>query len=138
MDLGYLPQRLKDIWITPLWKGGPRTDPAEYRPLAMSSHITKTLERLIRKQMVEYMNNHNLLERYQHGSSTGRSTLTQLISQHASLIDQLKNGANVELMYLDFSNAFDKVSHSKLLRRMASFGFKDPLLNWVKAFLTDR
>ena len=138
MELGYLPQRLKDIWITPLWKGGPRTDPAEYRPLAMSSHITKTLERLIRKQMVEYMNDHNLLEKCQHGSTSGRSTLTQLISQHSSLIDQLKNGANVELMYLDFSKAFDKVSHPILLRRMASFGFKGPLLNWLKAFLSDR
>ena len=50
-----LPQTFKDIWITPLWKGGARTEPSEYRPLAMSSHIIKILERVIRVQMIEYM-----------------------------------------------------------------------------------
>ena len=50
-----LSQILKDIWICPVWKGGNKTLPAEYRPIALSSHIIKTMERIIRKQMVEFL-----------------------------------------------------------------------------------
>ena len=50
----------------------------------------------------------------------------------------IEEGHNFDHIFLDFSKAFDKVSHPILLRRMASFGFKGPLLKWLKAFLTDR
>ena len=134
----YIPQIMKDIWITPLWKGGPKTDPAEYRPLAMSSHLIKTLERVVRKQLVEYLEDYSLLEICQHGSRAGRSTLTQLMSQHTKLLESLKDGSNLELLYLDFSKAFDKVSHPILLERMAELGIGGNLLEWIRAFLSDR
>ena len=68
LDNSSIPQCLKDIWITPLWKRKTKMDPREYRPLAMSSHKIKTLERVIRKQMVNYLDDNNLLEQSQHGS----------------------------------------------------------------------
>ena len=37
----------------PIWKVGPCTDPKEYRPIARSSHIIKTMGRIIRKQLVD-------------------------------------------------------------------------------------
>ena len=42
-----------DIWIPPIWKGGPCTDPKGYRPISRSSHIIKTMGRIIRKQLVD-------------------------------------------------------------------------------------
>ena len=78
----FLPQVLRDIWICPLWKGGPVTDPAEYRPIALSSHIVKIIERVVRKQVVSYLIENDLLESSQHGSRSGCSTLTQLLEQY--------------------------------------------------------
>ena len=50
-----IPDILKMMWISPTWKGGPRCDPAEYRPLALTSHILKTIERVISAEIVKHI-----------------------------------------------------------------------------------
>lgn len=44
----------------------------------------------------------------------------------------------MDVLYTDFSKAFDKVSHKKLLHKMKAYGIFGKMWNWVKAFLTDR
>ena len=41
-------------------------------------------------------------------------------------------------MFLDFSKAFDSVPHERLLLKLHSYGIRDPLLSWVRSFLTNR
>ena len=71
--------------------------------MALSSHIVKTMERVVRKQVVSYSIENDLLESIQHGSRSGRSTLTQLLEQYNWLLDQLAEGHNTDLVFLDFS-----------------------------------
>ena len=85
MDESIVPKVLKDIWTPPVWKGGPKTDPKEYRPMASYSHIIKTMERVSRKQMVAYLELNDDMENSQHGSRNGRSTITKLIVQHLKI-----------------------------------------------------
>ena len=49
---GSIPEELKTQYITPIFKKGDRTDPANYRPVSLTSHIMKTFERVVRKHLV--------------------------------------------------------------------------------------
>ena len=138
LDDSFIPSLLKEIWITPVWKGGARTEPSEYRPIAMSSHVSKTMERVVRKYLVSFLETNGLLEDSQHGSRAGRSTQTQLLAQHQLLLDIMANKENVDILYLDLSKAFDKVDHCVLLRKLQERGISGSLLSWIRAFLEER
>ena len=138
LDEGILPDILKKAWITPIWKGGPKEDPKEYRPISLTSHVGKLAERVVRKQVQSYLETNKLIENDQHGSREGRGTLSQLIEQHDELANLLMEGKEVNLIYLDFSKAFDLVDHSILLRKLQRKGVKGKLLNWILEFLKSR
>ena len=88
--------------------------------------------------MTEFLVSHNLIEDSQHCSRNGRGTLTQLIRQHDLLIEKLAEGKSMDLVYLDFSKAFDLVDHSILLHKLRGKGFCGNLLRWICEFLTHR
>ena len=54
----------------------------------------------------------------QYGARGGRSTLSQLLEQHDYVLRMLENGDNLDVIYLDFEKAFDKVDHPLLLRKL--------------------
>ena len=76
-----IPPLLKQGWVTPIWKGSDLSLPSDYRPISLTCHLGKILERLVRSQVTNYLNSNNLLEETQHGSRNGRGTLTQLLKQ---------------------------------------------------------
>ena len=86
---GVIPPDLLLVLISPVHKGGSRADPAQYRPVALTSHITKVFERVIRKSLVGYLEAQGLLPSSQHGFRQFRSTLTQLLSHWDSVLDCL-------------------------------------------------
>ena len=71
MAQGIIPQDLLLVLISPIHKGGSRADPAQYRPVALTSHITKVFERVIRKSLVTHLEVHGYLPSSQHGFHTG-------------------------------------------------------------------
>ena len=83
-------------------------------------------------------NQHNILYDLQHGFRDRRSCETQLIQLVEDLGRQLVKGKQVDLVLLDFSKAFDKVSHLKLLFKLSQHGVKGNTLNWIRAFLVGR
>ena len=57
------------------------------------------------------------------------------IDDFASHVD---SGAQIDTILLDFSKAFDKVPHQRLLVKLAYYGIQGMLLDWVKDFLSNR
>lgn len=112
-------------------EGGPRCDPAEYRSFTLTSHILKTIER-------GKLEENNLMDRTQHGSRAGRSTLTQLLAQHEIIIELISKGLNIDIIYLDFCKAFDRVDHAMLLSKIIYLRIGGKLIQWVRDFLTRR
>ena len=82
IDTDDVPISMREAFISPNFKGGDRGRPASYRPIALTSHISKIMERVVRAQLVEYLESTGLLDSTQHGSRPGRSTLSQLIVQY--------------------------------------------------------
>ena len=48
------------------------------------------------------------------------------------------DGSPVEVIYLDFQKAFDKVPHQRLIRNLKSHGMGNSIINWIEQWLTDR
>ena len=67
-----------------------------------------------------------------------KSTLTQLLLQTQTILDMLEHGENVEIIYLDFAKAYDKLDHQILLMKLEKIGIKGNNLKWIKSWLTNR
>ena len=78
VEEGVIPEDLKGTWVTPIWKGTNKEDPADYRPIAITNHIMKVLEKVIRVQIVDFLSGTGFLDDQQHGGRALRSTLSQL------------------------------------------------------------
>ena len=55
LDQGVIPDELLLVQISPLHKGGSRADPAQFRPVALTSHLIKSFERVVRKVLFRYL-----------------------------------------------------------------------------------
>ena len=75
------------------------------------------MERVIRAQVVEFLESGDFLDSGQHGCRPGCFTLTQLIYQYDKVLDLLVQGLNVDLIYLDYEKVFDKVDLGLLLKK---------------------
>ncbi len=72
----------------------------------------------------------------QHGFREKRSCETQLIMLSEDLLNSVYNKKQVDLILLDFSKAFDKVNHEKLLYKLHHYGIRGKTLKWIKSFWT--
>ena len=134
----HIPETLKLSIITPLHKGGSKSEAANYRPVALTSHIIKIYEKAIRKRITVYLESIDGLNKNQHGFRSGRSCLTQLLAHYDNIICLLEEGHNVDVIYLDFAKAFDKVDHNILLKKAHALGIQGKTLKWIQAFLQNR
>lgn len=138
LDTGKLTEGRAQAIISPQFKGGSRCEPANYRPVALTNHLTKILERLIRKELVEYLETNHLTNNSQHGFRAGRSTITQLLCYLDDIYNKLEKGEEVDSVYLDFAKAFDKVDHGILLGKLHALNIGGKILKWIERFLCNR
>ena len=111
---------------------------SNYRSVALTSHVIKIFEKIIRNHIVKHINENNLFNPNQHGFRSGRSCLSQLLEQHDLIVNLLDKETNVDVVYLDFSKAFDKVDHSIVLTKVKKLGITGKIYNWIESFLRDR
>ena len=135
---GLIPDILKTGIITPIYKGGDRTKPQNYRPISLTSHITKIFEKIVREKITNYMTANEKFNDNQHGFRNGRSCVSQLLNHYDTILESLENETEVDVIYLDFAKAFDKVHHVTLLEKLQNIGITGKLHQWIKEFLRER
>ena len=135
---GAIPNDWKLAIVTPLFKKGSKKDPSNYRPISLTSVICKVLETLIRNRIMEYLSENHLLADEQYGFRPGRSCAVQLLEILEEWTKLLDEGVPIDVIYLDFSKAFDSVSHSHLLYKLHKLGIQGKLLEWLESFLSER
>ena len=96
------------------------------------------MENFIRNELVDHMTRNNLFSEAQHGFIKGRSCVTQLLEFLEEITEAVDNGDEVDIIYLDFCKAFDKVPHKRLLKKIEGYGIKGQILKWIEAFLSNR
>ena len=139
MSMGVIPMSLKSAIVTPVYKGGPREHAKNYRPIALTSVLSKVMERVITDKLTEYLEENNYMSDRQHGFTIGRSTLSQLIVHYEELVEGLSGGnCNVDIVYTDLSKAFDKADIGSILHALRSLGIGGKLGVWIYSFLYGR
>jgi hypothetical protein len=138
LSSGEVPTDWKLGNVTPIFKKGSKRDPTKYRPISQTSVPCKILESLIKDKIVEHLETFNLILPTQHGFTKGRSCTTNLLEFSENLVGCLDSNIPVDVVYLDFSKAFDKVPISKLLAKVKALNISGNLYNWIKSWLNDR
>lgn len=133
---GVFPLEWKRAKVVPVHKTDKKEFISNYRPISILSTFAKILESiicpLIQQHLKLYLSDH------QHGFVASRSTTTNLVTFTESLIQAIDEGKQFDVVYTDFSKAFDKMSHSLLINKLAMYGIAGPLLEWFRSYLRDR
>ena len=90
---GDIPELLKKVFVILIFKNGSKADPANYRPVSpLTNHLVRTFERVLVRALVGSIEYKGLMDKNQHGSRTGRSTMSQLLLHHNRLLEALEYG----------------------------------------------
>ena len=138
LENGIVPQEWKEARVSPLFKKGQRDKPENYRPVSLTSIIGKIFESIIKDNLVEHLDRHKLIRNSQHGFTKSRSCLTNILSFMESVTLHVDEGNPVDIVYLDFAKAFDKVPYERLFRKLEAHGVTGSVLNWIRNWLSSR
>ena len=138
LESSVLPDDWKIGYITPIYKKGNKTKVDNYRPVCLTSIVIKIFESIIKDTLSNYLSDNNLLSPNQHGFVPRRSCCTQLLHALNDWTLSLDERLSTDVVYFDFSKAFDSVPHTRLLLKLQAYGINGQLLSWFKSFLTGR
>ena len=123
--------------VSPIFKKGDKSKPANYRPVSLTSVYCKVIEHIIHSHLMKFFEDQNILTDYQHGFRKKRSCESQLITTIQDLASGIDSSTQIDAILLDFSKAFD-MSHERLAAKLHHYGVRGPTLNWIKSFLAGR
>ena len=136
---GAIPEEWKLAHVTPIYKNkGAQNLAVNYRPVSLTSIVCKLMESIIREHITKYLANMNLISDKQYGFISKRSTVTQLLTYIDKCCESTSEGKVVDCIYFDFAKAFDTVPHRRLCKKLAGYGIRGPILNWIITFLNGR
>ena len=135
---GKLPEDWKTSNITPIHKKDSRSKVENYRGVHLTAQLCKSLEGMIKEEIVNHLTKHNLIRDSQHGFQAGKSCITNLIEFLEEVTKNVDEGSPCDIIYMDFQKAFDKVPHKRLLKKLRKHGISGKLMNWIEAWLSNR
>ena len=138
LDESLTPPIWKRANVSAIFKKGEKKKPPNYLPISLTSIPCKLMEKLVRDAIVNHMTENNLFSNAQHGFIKGKSCVTQLLEFMEEITQAIDNNDEVDIIYLDFCKAFDKVLHRRLLQKLYAYGIRGKVHSWVQEFLTDR
>ena len=135
---GEVPTDWKSANVVPIFKKGSQSDKNNYRPVSLTSIVGKLLESIIRERLQKFLEENKLINSSQHGFTKGKSCLTNLIEFFERVFEWYDQGDSLDIIYLDFSKAFDKVPHKRLIKKLEGYGIQEDVLRWIAEWLGDR
>ena len=135
---GTVPGDWKKANVVPIYKKGNRQHPSNYRPISLTSIVSKLFEKIISSHIVKHLESHNMLYDLQHGFRQHRSCETQLVSLIHELMTNFDNNIQSDLILMDFAKAFDTVPYQRLLYKLQWYGVWGNIYRWIQSFLCER
>ncbi|XP_050680149.1 uncharacterized protein LOC126976049 [Leptidea sinapis] len=115
---GLVPLKWKTAYVSPIHKKGSRENVENYRPISKLSLFAKVLERLVFTQV--YKTFSSAFDQCQHGFLKARSTVTNLAVLNDYISEQMVQGNQVDVIYMDYTKAFDRIDHCILLKKLTA------------------
>ena len=135
---GQIPDDWRAAIVCPLHKKGDRHSADNYRPVSLTSVISKVMERCVKSAIMAFMMTNNLITPAQHGFLPHRSCLTNLLMADEEITRIIDSGTAADLVLIDFAKAFDSVNHRLLCHKLQSLGVHPSLVEWTRDFLAWR
>lgn len=136
LNKGVFPTFWKTSFISPVHKNGDPSLISNYRPISKISIIPKLFSQLISFKLSRLCS--SFLTSKQYGFVPNRSTCNNLSITKNIITQSFELNAQTDIVYTDFSKAFDRVNHQILVKKLQSFGFSGSLLLWFQSFLSNR
>ena len=135
---GAVPTIWKEGIVTAIYKKGKKSLASNYRPITLTSVVCKIVEDFITNFITSHLIRNNRTDKGQHGFTIKKSTVTNLIEALNIWTEALSHHLPLDIIYLDFEKAFNKVPHECLLKQLHRFGIRGHLLAWIRNYLYKR
>ncbi|CAM5168179.1 unnamed protein product [Natator depressus] len=124
--------------VVPIFKKGKEEDPGNSRPVSLTSVPGKIMEQVLKESILKHLDERKVIRNSQHGFTKGKSCLTNLIAFYDKITGSVDEGKAVDVLFLDFSKAFDTVSHSILASKLKKYGVDEWTIRWIESWLDCR
>ena len=138
-ETGKFPESWELATVIPVPKPGKdHTEPNNYRPIALTSCLCKTLERMINVRLVWYLESNNLISPVQSGFRSERCTNDNLVRLETFIRDAFVAKEHVVAVFFDLEKAYDTTWRYGILRDLHDLGIRGRLATFIESFLADR
>ncbi|PKU40297.1 rna-directed dna polymerase from mobile element jockey-like [Limosa lapponica baueri] len=134
---GEVPEDCRKANMTPVYKKG-KEDPGNYRPVSLTSVPRKVMERLVLDVISKHLKEQEVIGSGQHRFTKGKSCLTNLVAFYDVITGWLDEWRAADVIYLDFSKAFDTVSHNIPIKKLRKCVLDEGAVRWTESWLCDR
>ena len=136
ISLDCFPNDCKQAKLKPLLKKGSKDEPKNYRPISLLPQISKVIEKIVHKQILEYLDKNKILYRYQSGFRPYHSNDASYLSD--KIVQGFENSMFTGMILIDLQKEFDTIDHEIFLEKMKHLGFADSVIFWFQSSLTNR
>jgi hypothetical protein len=132
------PEKLKIQVLRPIYKKGSKKNLDNYRPISLLSNINKIIEKFLAKQILGFLNKHEIITNKQFGFRQNKGTTDALKYVNEVTSKALNNGFYVKAVLVDLQKAFDTIDHKKLISKCEGIGLRGKCGSLLKSYMMDR
>uniref|UniRef100_A0A8R1I4H1 Reverse transcriptase domain-containing protein n=2 Tax=Caenorhabditis japonica TaxID=281687 RepID=A0A8R1I4H1_CAEJA len=138
MMRGECPSLWKESIVIPLNKKEKPMVPTDFRPISLTSQLCRIYERCLLKKILQHLDTIKFWNNDQHGFRPKKSTVTCMLEAVNDWTESIDEGAQVDVIYLDYAKAFDRVPHDILLAKLVDANLNPNLIKWIRSYLSNR
>ena len=126
--------------VFPIYKDGDKHEFTNYGPISLLSSFSKLIEKIVSRQIVGFLNAHDILYKHQYGFRANHNTSRPVLHFTHKIYNALnqKPSATTLSIFIDLKKAFDTVDHNILLKKLEHYGIRNKENSWFKNYLCDR
>ena len=133
INTGICPELWVQSIIIPVFKKGDVNEPKNYRGISLVSHVGQLFTGLLNKRLLKWAEQHNSLTDAQFGFRQGFGSTDAIFALHSLITGTLRKGKRLYCCFVDYTRAFDSVTHSKLWQKLVRCGITGKLLNVIRS-----